>query len=46
MKAGMQPHLIANNLGHRDPTMVLRVYGKYRVTTADFRRVLTGTQGR
>jgi integrase len=41
MKAGVDPQLIANNLGHRDATMVLRIYGKYRVTAADFRRALT-----
>jgi integrase len=44
MKAGIDPQLIANNLGHRDATMVLRIYGKYRVTSADFRRTRTGTE--
>jgi integrase len=45
MKAGIDPQFIANNLGHRDATMVLRIYGKYRVTSADFRRMRTGTGG-
>lgn len=43
MKAGVDPQLIANNLGHRDATMVLKLYGKYRVRTEDFRRLRTGT---
>ena len=43
MKAGVDPQLIANNLGHRDATMVLKLYGKYRVVTEDFRRLRTGT---
>ena len=43
MKARVDPQMIANNLGHRDATMVLRIYGKYRVTAADFRRARTGT---
>jgi len=42
MKAGIDPQLIANNLGHRDATMALRIYGKYRPTPADFRRARTG----
>jgi integrase len=46
MKAGLDPQLIANNLGHRDATMVLRIYGKYRVSAADFRRARTGTGDR
>jgi integrase len=46
MKASIDPQLIANNLGHRDATMVLRVYGKYRAASADLRRALTGTHGR
>ena len=45
MKPAIDPQLIANNLGHRDATMVLRIYGKYRVTSADFRRARTGTEG-
>jgi integrase len=46
MKGGIDPQLIANNLGHRDATMVLRIYGKYRVSVADLRRARTGTAGR
>jgi integrase len=42
MKAGIDPQLIANNLGHRDATMVLRICGKYRPTAADFRRARSG----
>lgn len=38
MKAGRDPQLIANNLGHKDATLVLRVYGKYRPTIADLER--------
>lgn len=43
MKAGIDPQLIANNSGHRDATMVLQIYGKYRVTSSDIRRLGTGT---
>jgi len=38
MKAGDDPHMVAHNLGHRDPVMVLRVYGKYRPTAYDLAR--------
>jgi integrase len=38
MKQGVDPQLIANNLGHRDATMVLRIYGKYRPTMKDLQR--------
>lgn len=44
IKAGIDPQLIANNLGHRDATMVLRIYGKYRPTAADFRRARSGAR--
>lgn len=44
MKEGDDPFLIANNLGHRDASMVLKVYGKYRPSPADFRR-LSGGKG-
>ena len=43
MKAGIDPQLIAGNLGHQDATMVLRIYGKYRPTSWDFERARTGT---
>lgn len=46
MKARIDPQIIANNLGHRDATMVLKVYGKYRVTGEDIRRSHTGTDDR
>jgi len=45
MKAGHDPQLIANNLGHRDASMVLRIYGKYRPKAADYRRVSGGSIG-
>ncbi|MDX2061295.1 MAG: tyrosine-type recombinase/integrase [Gemmatimonadales bacterium] len=43
IKAGIDPQLIASNLGHQDATMVLRIYGKYRPKAADFRRARSGT---
>ena len=39
MKAGAEPQLVASNLGHRDATMVLRVYGKYRPVASDIARL-------
>ncbi len=44
MKEGRDPQLIANNLGHRDASMVLRIYGKYRPKAADYLRVRAGGQ--
>lgn len=44
MKEGRDPQLIANNLGHRDASMVLRIYGKYRPLPSDYRRVAAGGQ--
>ena len=38
MKAGVEPRIIANNLGHRDATMVLKLYGRYSPTSVDLRR--------
>ncbi len=38
MKAGVDPQIIAHNLGHKDALMVLKVYGKYRPTTQDLAR--------
>lgn len=35
MKRGAQPQLIANNLGHKDASQVLKIYGKYRPTLLD-----------
>ena len=46
MKDTIDPQLIANNLGHRHATMVLRNCGKYRVMTNDLRRARTETEGR
>lgn len=45
MKRGVDPQLIANNLGHRDATMVLRIYGKYRPTVQDLWRAIKGGSG-
>ena len=39
MKAGIEPQLIANNLGHANATMVLKIYGKYRPTAAEIARL-------
>lgn len=39
MKGGVDPQLIANNLGHKDATLVMRVYGKYRPTAMDLARI-------
>jgi site-specific recombinase XerC len=38
MKAGVDPQLIANNLGHKDTVMLWRVYGRYRPTAYDLAR--------
>ena len=38
MRDGANPQDIANNLGHKDATLVLRIYGKYRLTASDHRR--------
>lgn len=37
------PQLIASNLGHRDGTVIHRIYGKYRPKASDFRRALSRT---
>jgi site-specific recombinase XerD len=39
MKKGVAPEIIANNLGHRDASLVLRLYGRYRPRSEDLRRV-------
>ena len=39
MKAGVEPQLIANNLGHATIVMLMRVYGKYRPVAADIARM-------
>ncbi len=38
MRSNANPQDIASNLGHKDATLVLRIYGKYRPTAADLRR--------
>jgi len=38
MKEGADPQVIANNLGHKDTTMLWKVYGKYRPTMHDLAR--------
>ena len=38
MKAGEDPQIIANNLGHKDTVMLWRVYGKYRPTAHELAR--------
>ena len=45
MKAGMDPQVIASNLGHGDASMVLKVYGKHRVTDEDLQRARAGMGG-
>jgi len=39
MKRGVPPQLIANNLGHKDASQVLKIYGKYRPTLLDMSEV-------
>ena len=36
MRQGINPNVIAANLGHKNPALVLRVYGKNRPHSADF----------
>ena len=38
MKQGVDPQVIANNLGHKDTVMLWKVYGKYRPTMHDLAR--------
>jgi integrase len=45
MKAKVDPQHIASNLGHRDASLVLKVYGKHRITAEDFKQLRTGTAG-
>ncbi len=42
MRQGIDPYLIAMNLGHKDATMVHKVYGKYRPRAEDRRRLVEG----
>lgn len=44
VKAGDDLFLVANQLGHKDATMVLKIYGKYRPRPEDFRRI-SGAEG-
>lgn len=39
MREGIPLHVIANNLGHRDTSMVERLYGRHRVREEDLRQV-------
>lgn len=39
MRAGDPPDVIAANLGHKDATLVIRIYGKYRPNDDDRRRL-------
>jgi integrase len=39
MRKGIALHVIANNLGHRDTSMVERLYGRHRVREEDLRQV-------
>ncbi len=46
MKAGANPQDIANNLGHRDASQVIKCYGKYRHSLDDLRRAREARKGR
>lgn len=46
MRAGMDPNLIASNLGHKDATLVMKVYGKYRPRAVDFTKLEGTISGR
>ncbi|MBI2408227.1 MAG: tyrosine-type recombinase/integrase [Gemmatimonadetes bacterium] len=39
MKQGVEPQIIASNLGHRDASLVLKLYGRYQPRAEDLRRV-------
>ncbi len=39
MKQGIEPQIIATNLGHRDASLVLKLYGRYSPRADDRRRV-------
>jgi len=39
MKQGIEPQIIASNLGHRDASLVLKLYGRYQPRSEDLRRV-------
>ncbi len=39
LSEGYDPQVIANNLGHKDTSMLWRVYGKYRQTAQDLARI-------
>lgn len=39
MQLGLDPNLISSNLGHKDATLVLRVYGKYRPKIVNFEKL-------
>ncbi len=37
IRDGIPLHVVAHQLGHRDPTMTLRVYGRFVPTSSDYR---------
>lgn len=39
MRQGIEPQIIATNLGHRDASLVLSLYGRHRPRAEDVRRV-------
>ena len=39
MRAGIDPNLIAANLGHKNSALVMKVYGKHRPRAIDFARL-------
>ena len=39
MRAGIDPNLIAANLGHKNAMLVLKVYGKHRPRALDLARL-------
>lgn len=41
LRDGYPPQLVAHQLGHKDSTMVLKVYGKYAPNDADYDRLMT-----
>lgn len=45
MKDGANPQDIANNLGHRDASQVIKCYGKYRHSLADLRQAREARRG-
>jgi integrase len=46
IRRGMPDHLVAAQLGHRDSTLVQRVYGKFAPQQKDFAQYVSGTAER